>query len=466
METIGPYQLKRALGRGGTGTVFEAEDPSGRTVAVKTYTHSASDNPVLRERLLNDARAAGAIGHPNLATVVEVGEHQGRPFVVTEIVSGADLARTIRSALPLPMQWTLDVLRQITLGLAEAHLQGLLHLDLKPTDVRVTAEGDVKLLDFGVAHLKAIDPAGTTGSLHGIHYRAPELIEGRRPDARADVFSVGAIAYELATRRRAFPGDDATAVMLRITRGAPDLSALPPTVFSPRFEEVVAKSLSRDPKARYATMAEMHEDLVALVRDLAPRLLATAEPAPEPSESPLEIRLDDEPAAKEDEAAVRNALQEEVRRARQEGRLPTALDAGRRLLSLDPADAAAQEAVREIQAAIQDGEVEQLCALALTYAADGELGLAKKIADRIGAFAPDNPRLSRLSAYLEEEAGRRAAVALLASARDQLALGHLDEAQALAEDALLADPRSAPAREILDRLSSFIEQPKSEPGGL
>jgi hypothetical protein len=94
-----------------------------------------------------------------------------------------------------------------------------------------------------------------------------------------------------------------------------------------------------------------------------------------------------------------------------------------------------------------------------------ETSAREKIADKIGP-SPDSPGLSRLSAYLEEESGRRAAIALLASARDQLALGHLDEAQALAEDALLADPRSAPAREILDRLSSFIEQPKSEPGGL
>ena len=96
-----------------------------------------------------------------------------------------------------------------------------------------------------------------------------------------------------------------------------------------------------------------------------------------------------------------------------------ALDAARRLLALDPADAAARDAVQEIQAEIQDGEVEQLCAAALTYAADGEFALAKKIADKIGAFAPDNPKLPRLSAYLDEEAGRRAAIALLASARCQ-----------------------------------------------
>jgi Protein kinase domain len=434
VETIGPYQLQKALGRGGTGVVFEAKDHSGRTVAVKTFTHPAGDNPVLRERLLSAARGAGALGHPNLAVVIDAGEHQGHPFVVTEVVEGVDLARALRSDRVLPIEWVLDVLRQIALGLAEAHRHDLLHLDLKPSDVRVTAEGDVKVFDFGVAQLKAVDPMGTGAWLHGIHYRAPEIIEGRRADARADVFSVGAIAFELAARRRAFPGDDATTVMLRITRGAPEMESLPKTLFSPRFEAVVAKSLARDPGSRYASMEEMHDDLVGLVRDVAPRLRATVAPADEPH-APLEIRFEDaDPPG------------------------PSVL--------LEAADAATRAAVAELEAAVQDREVEQLCGLALTHAADGELAEAVQIADKIAGRAPHDPRLSRLQAYLDEERGRRAAVALLASARDQLALGQLDVARALAEDALLAHPQSVMAREIVDRLSPFADQPKSEPGSL
>jgi serine/threonine-protein kinase len=428
VETIGQYQIQRALGRGGTGVVFEAKDRAGHTVAVKTFTHPAGENPVLRERLLGAARAAGAIGHPNLAVVIDADEHLGRPFVVTEIVEGVDLARALRSDLPLPMKWTLDVLRQIALGLAAAHRHDLLHLDLKPSDVRVTAEGDVKLFDFGVAHLKTVEPVGTGAWLHGIHYRAPEIIEGRRPDARADVFSVGALAFELAGRRRAFPGDDATTVMLRITRGAPDIESLPETLFSPRFEAVVAKSLSRDPGKRYASMEELHDDLVELVRDVAPRLLATAEP-----HASLEIHFDDTA-----------------------GPSPPS----------DATDPATRAAAAELEAAVQDREVEQLCGLALTHAADGDLACAAEIAEKIAGLAPLDPRLGRLRAYLEEERGRRAAVALLASARDQLALGQLEVARALAEDALLADPRSAMAREIADRLSPFSDKPKSEPGSI
>jgi serine/threonine protein kinase len=432
VETIGPYQLQKALGRGGTGVVFEAKDPSGRTVAVKTFTHPAGENPVLRERLLAAARAAGTLGHPNLANVIDAGEHQGRPFVVTEIVEGVDLARALRSDQALPMEWTLDVLRQIALGLAEAHRHQLFHLDLKPSDIRVTGEGDVKVFDFGVACLKAVEPMGTGAWLHGIHYRAPETIEGRRADLRADVFSVGALAFELACRQRAFPGDDATTVMLRITRGAPDLGWLPRTLFSPRFEAVVAKSLERDPANRYASMEEMHDALVGLVRDVAPKLLATAAPLQEAHTS-LEIRFEDELA-------------------------PEVL--------FDATDHATRAAAAELEAAVQDREVEQLCGLALTHAADGHLAEASRIADQLAELAPRDPRLDRLRVYLDEERGRRAAVALLASARDQLALGQLDVARALAEDALLADPSSVMAREIVDRLSPFLEKPKPGPGSI
>jgi hypothetical protein len=433
VETIGPYQLQRALGRGGTGVVFEAKDRSGHTVAVKAFTHPAGENPVLRDRLLSTARAAGTLGHPNLATVIEVGEHQGRPFVVTELVEGVDLARALRSDRALPMEWILDVLRQIALGLAEAHRHQVLHLDLKPSDIRVTAAGDVKLFDFGVAQLKAVEPVGTGAWLPGIHYRAPETIEGRRADRRADIFSVGALAFELAARHRAFPGDDATTVMLRITRGAPDFALLPKNVFSPRFEAVVGRCLARDPAERPASMDELHEDLVGLVRDVAPRLRAAAPSGGEPHAS-LEIRFEDEPAA------------------------PPAVPSE----APDPATKAAAD----LEAAVQDREAEQLCGLALTHAADGELAEAALVADRIEGLAPHDPRLARLRAYLEEERGRRAAVALLASARDQLALGQLDVARALAEDALLADPRSVVARQIVDRLSPFFEAPKPGPGGI
>ena len=222
MDTIGRYQVRGVLGRGTTGVVYEAWDPAGKaSLAVKLVTQPMRDTPALRGRLQRDAQAAAALGHPNLAAVVEVGEHEGQPFVATEIVPGFDLAQALRSRKPFPVEWTLDVWRQIAEGLAYAHHGGLLHLDLKPTDVRVTPEGDVKILDFGIAHLKSLERTGSGPAVGGVHYRAPEQVEGRRADARADVFSAAAIVYELAARRRAFPGENFTTVLLNITRGRP-----------------------------------------------------------------------------------------------------------------------------------------------------------------------------------------------------------------------------------------------------
>jgi tetratricopeptide (TPR) repeat protein len=152
--------------------------------------------------------------------------------------------------------------------------------------------------------------------------------------------------------------------------------------------------------------------------------------------------------------------------ARAEGRLPKALELCRRLLVLDPGDAAARESAAAIEAAVHAQEVEQLCGTALSYAADGDLALAGKIADKIKRLSPTDPRYTRLRAYLDEETGRRAALALVSSARDQLALGNLEEARALAEDAILADPGSTVARQIMERLSPFLEKPKPDGPGL
>lgn len=416
--------------------MYEAGDPDREGVlAVKLVTQPMKDTPALRARLERDAQAAAALGHPNVATVLQVGEHQGQPFVAAELVPGVDLAQVARSRKPFPFEWILDVWRQLAEGLAYAHRSGLLHLDLKPADVRVTPAGEVKVLDFGICHLKSIESAGSGPAAPGVHYRSPEQVEGRRADARADVFAAGAIVYELAARRRAFPGDDLTSVLLSIKRGRPDPAALPRTAFSPGFEAIVLKSLARDPGERYASFEALHEDLVALVREAAPRL--RAERAGTPAAEP---------------AAEREALYEDLTRARAESQLQRALDVCRRLLEAYPEDEAARRAASEIEAAIQDREVEQLVGLALSYAADGEMELAASIAEKVERLAPWSPRYLQLQVYLDEEGARARADALVAEAREHLERGDRAAAREAAERALGALPGHGPARRILDRL--------------
>ncbi len=163
-------------------------------------------------------------------------------------------------------------------GLAYAHRNGIVHRDVKPGNIRVGPAGEVKIMDFGLARLPS-STATKSGRLLGtVQYMAPEQVEGAHVDHRADIFSVGAIAYELVAHRKPFQGDSLTAVMFQIMHGAPDPAALPATAYSPGLERIILKALARDRGARYPSLDAMHADLVSLVRDAARLLLAPRKP--------------------------------------------------------------------------------------------------------------------------------------------------------------------------------------------
>jgi serine/threonine protein kinase len=184
-KSFGPFEVRGEIGRGAGGVVYVAFDPElDRTAAVKLYTAAPRDAVTAIARVRRDAQAAGALGHPNIAAVLGVGDHEGQPWVATEFVTGVSLAQVLRSRAPMPIERVLDVWRQLCEGLAHAHREGVFHLDLKPADVRVTPAGEVKLVDFGSWHLKALEHRGPGPAEEGLHYRAPELLAGRRPTAR------------------------------------------------------------------------------------------------------------------------------------------------------------------------------------------------------------------------------------------------------------------------------------------
>jgi tetratricopeptide (TPR) repeat protein len=433
-QAIGPFEVRREIERGAGGVVYEAFDAGhGLAVAVKLYTAAPKGALAAIGRLRRDAQAAGALGHPNIATVLGVGEHEGQPWVATQLVAGVSLAQLVRSRSAWPIERTLDVWRQLCEGLAHAHREGVLHLDLKPADVRVSLEGEVKILDFGSWHLKSLEARGPGFAEEGLHYRAPEIVAGRRPDRRADIFTVGAIVYELVTRRKAFPGDSTTDVLLSLDRCEPDLASLPATPFSPGFERILAASLAREPEKRQASFEDVHADLVQLVRDTAPRLRV---PAPAVSEVPPE----------------REALLAALTQARAEDRLEDALDTCRKLLDLDPEDEMARRSLSEVESVLLNREVDELVGMALTYAADGEIELATGIAEKVERLAPWSPRYLQLQVYLDEEAARRAADRLLATAREHVQQGRVPEARAAAEEALASMPSHPAARRLLAEL--------------
>jgi tetratricopeptide (TPR) repeat protein/predicted Ser/Thr protein kinase len=431
LQTIGKYEVEKVLGRGGMGTVYQARDPViHRTVALKTMTPGVADTPELKARFLREAQAAGGLRHHNIVTVYDLGEDRGQPFIAMELVEGQDLEKIIQAKEPLSIEWKIDVLRQVCEGLAYAHRAGIVHRDVKPANIRVTPEGEVKIMDFGVAHLASSTMTKSGAMLGTVHYMAPEQVEGEKADLRADVFSVGAIAYELLSHRRPFDADSLAQVMFRIVREPPDMTALPRTDYSPGLEAIVARALAKPLAERYPDLDEMRDDLERLVRDTAARLLA----------------------AQKDTSELLTA----IARARAAGHLQKALTVCRRLLELDPGHAIGQQQCREVEEAIRVQEVEQLTGMALGYAAEGDLDLAMKIASKVARLAPESARSRDLAAYLDEEAARRSVAALVSTAQDHIVLGNLEEARAAAEKVLAAQPDHAIAREIRDRAGAVI----------
>ena len=430
-SSFGAFEVREERGRGTSGILYDARDAEGRPAVVKLYTAVSPRATVAR--LLRDAVAAGDLGDPNIAPVLATGLHEGRPWVATEAVDGVSLRQVCHGRAPWPIDRVLDIWRQLCEGLAHAHREGVLHLDLKPADVMVTPAGEVRVLDFGGWHLKAAASQGTGEPDAALHYRAPEVIAGRRPDRRADVFAVGAIVYELVARRRAFPGDTSTDVIRGITRGEPDLACLPSTPFSPGLERVLARSLALSLEERHGSFEEVHDDLVQLVRAAVPRLRESAVAH----------------AATGEGLVRREALVTELAQARAADRLEDALEAGRRLADLDPADEWAHRAVSEIETVLREREVDELVGMALSHAADGEIELATRLAERIERLAPWSPRYLQLQVYLDEEGARQAADRIVAAGRGHLSAGRREEARAKAEEALATMPEYPPAVKLL-----------------
>ena len=267
---------------------------------------------------------------------------------------------------------------------------GIVHRDVKPANIRVTAEGEVKIMDFGIAHLQSSTMTKSGLVLGTVHYMAPEQVEGQKVDHRADIFSVGAIAYELIAYKRPFDGDSLTAVMFKIMHDRPGPAArCPETEYSPGLEEIIMKALARD-RATSATSRSTrcattwragagHADAVGLRVDPALARPPAAPPRPRSRSARSRSRT-----ARSSRTATSSRRSRGCGR-RWSGRAPRASSSARsltsrRLMELAPGDKDAAAAAKQIEGAIQDRQVEQLCETALAYAADGDMELAGKIA--------------------------------------------------------------------------------------
>ena len=267
-ERLGPYEIQGLLGSGGIGTVYRAWDGRlGREVAVKVLAEGVDRAAVSLPEIEQEARLLASLSHPNILGIFDVGEERGRRYVVTELLAGVNLRQRM-AGQPLPWRTAVAIALEAAKGLAAAHARGIVHLDLKPENIFVLAQGGVKILDFGLARREAahsgdewpIAPSPRKGErvvVGTLAYLAPEQIAGAPVDHRSDIFSLGGVLHEVLSGREPFKRETLVGTLDAITYEEPPLLAVPGRTIPEGLARVVRRCLSKDPRDRFQTAYDL-----------------------------------------------------------------------------------------------------------------------------------------------------------------------------------------------------------------
>jgi len=277
----GRYRLLELLGQGGMATIYRANDAQlGRDVAVKLLRPQYGRDPDFLARFRDEARSVAQLSHPNIVAVFDYGEDTSGPYIVMELVEGEDLASIVRDTGPLPPRQAARIAAEIARALHAAHGRGIVHRDVKPSNVLVSRDGRVKVADFGIARALAESQLTLPGTTLGsVHYFSPEQARGEPATAASDVYALGIVLFECLTGQRPFSGDGAAAVAMARLQGPPPRPSDVRSSVPPALDAIVARAMAPDPAARFASAASMASALESYLADRPDAALAAAGPA-------------------------------------------------------------------------------------------------------------------------------------------------------------------------------------------
>jgi tetratricopeptide (TPR) repeat protein len=262
LPQIGKYKILEKIGEGAMGEVYKAHDPVlNRFVAIKTISAELGADDTLRKRFEREAQSAARLNHPNIITVFDYGEEQGKIYMAMELLDGSDMKQAIARRAPLSLDEKLSIVDQIAEGLAFAHAHDIVHRDLKPANVHLLSNGQAKIMDFGLARLGGSEMTRVGMVMGTPHYMSPEQVRGERADARSDVFALGCVFYELLTYHKPFDADSMHSVLFKVMQEEPppvhELTPGVPSVLG----QVVQRAMAKDPAQRFQNASEFRSAL-------------------------------------------------------------------------------------------------------------------------------------------------------------------------------------------------------------
>jgi serine/threonine protein kinase len=472
---IARYEVLNRIGRGGMGSLYLARDPKiDRLVAIKILNADLERDDV-RMRFDREARAAGALNHPNIVTIFDYGVFEDAPYIVMEYIRGETLAEVIKRRAPLTLAQKLGLLDQLCRGLGYAHEAGIIHRDIKPSNLMLDQHDVLKILDFGIARIAESGLTQMSVSIGTPGYMSPEQIDGRKVERASDVFAVGAVAYELLTYRPAFAGDSPHATIYNVLHSTPaPMLSLAPEV-GPDVAAIVERALEKSTEIRYTDISAMHYGLQAarealgpaigtpgrISLDVGPRLT----PTPGSDRTVVTLGQPTSTATSPTESLLMSA-----RQAFAEGEAPRALSLIDRLLALEPGrpDAVA------LQQQVEEAVVEDLLKQARTCLSEQRLIEAGEFVSRALRIRPRSEAALRMQSdvdYRRLGVERRAAGRVRANVAVERGWAYVkegawDAARRVAEEARALDPESVDAVKLLEAAEAGALKTGAEAAGV